>query len=75
MSVFNIKVNVPKLGPAECVAVLQEMLPGVDLSEVTPYLNKAVPLKQLLMVAEMARLDDDRLDGSRFAEALASIED
>jgi vesicle-fusing ATPase len=76
-SIFNLTVHVPKLDPEAAKTVLQELVPmsASDLAQCAGHLKKPIALKQLLMVAEMARNPDDtdKLDSDRFFECIHTV--
>jgi vesicle-fusing ATPase len=75
ISIFNLTVHIPKLEPKESRAVLQKLVPMTpdELDAVMEHLHKPIALKQLLMVAEMARNEDGSLDPMRFFECIHTV--
>jgi hypothetical protein len=63
------------LEPAESRAVLEKLVPmtTAELDAVMEHLHKPIALKQLLMVAEMARNEDGSLDPMRFFECIHTV--
>lgn len=77
VSTFHLSVNIPKLeGASESRAVLQEVvaMPPADLEAVCGNVTKPIAVKQLLMLAEMARSDDDTIEVARFVECLHTMQ-
>ena len=73
VSIFHINVHVPKLEPKAARVLLEKNFSAVDVDAVMGHLHKPVALKQLLMVAEMSRNDDDSLDPDRFFECIHTV--
>lgn len=65
----------PKLEPKESRAVLEKLVPmtSAELDAVMEHLHKPIALKQLLLVAEMARNEDGSLDPMRFFECIHTV--
>jgi len=76
VSIFHINVHVPKLDAAAARVLLERNFPAASkaqLDAVCGHLHKPVALKQLLMVAEMARADDDGVNPDRFFECIHTV--
>mmetsp|Transcript_17184 Transcript_17184/g.31186 ORF Transcript_17184/g.31186 Transcript_17184/m.31186 type:complete len:744 (+) Transcript_17184:68-2299(+) len=77
VSTFHLSINVPKLeNKDECRAVLQAAvpMPAADLDAVCANITKPVAVKQLLMLSEMARSEDEAIEVSRFVECLHTMQ-
>uniref|UniRef100_A0A7S2CV29 Vesicle-fusing ATPase n=1 Tax=Florenciella parvula TaxID=236787 RepID=A0A7S2CV29_9STRA len=77
VSTFHLSINVAKLqNKDECRAVLQEVvqMPLADLDAVCAEITKPLAVKQLLMLAEMARSEDDTIAATRFMECLHTMD-
>lgn len=69
---FNVKLSVPAL-PADCALTALRELGVSNVDEVAPVLSSiagGVPIKKLLLVAEMSMREDKSLDPARFTTTL-----
>jgi len=77
VSTFHLSINVPKLeNKNECKAVMQAVVPmsAADLDAVCANITKPVAVKQLLMLSEMARSDEETIEVARFVECLHTMQ-
>merc|ERR1711977_164215 len=72
---FNVRLNVPALSTDCCLKALQQ-LGATNAAEVAPSLGSisaGVPIKDLLLVAEMSMRSDRSLDPQRFTATLQDV--
>ena len=69
------QVHVPKLDPRASRAVLEKLVPMTpqELDAIASHLTKPIALKKLLLVAEMARQEDDSFSPDRFFECIHTV--
>lgn len=72
LDVFNVSLHVPPLTPTEATAALGQLgLPNVaEVAGVLAGVREPIPMKKLLLVAEMSLDASGRIDGARLAATL-----
>mmetsp|Transcript_22049 Transcript_22049/g.78557 ORF Transcript_22049/g.78557 Transcript_22049/m.78557 type:complete len:1089 (+) Transcript_22049:147-3413(+) len=72
---FNVSIHVPKLSaPAEIQAVLRELaVADADVAQISAAVTKPMGVKQLLMITEMARGENDAVNVNDFMDCLHTV--
>ena len=72
LDVFNVSLHVPPLTPTESTAALGQLgIPNVaEVAGVLAGVREPIPMKKLLLVAEMSLDASGRIDGARLATTL-----
>ena len=72
LDVFNVSLHVPPLTPTEATAALGQLgIPNVaEVAGVLAGVREPIPVKKLLLVAEMSLDASGRIDGARLAATL-----
>ena len=72
LDVFNVSLHVPPLTPTEATAALGQLgIPNVaEVAGVLAGVREPIPVKKLLLVAEMSLDASGRIDGARLATTL-----
>ncbi|KAG5179613.1 P-loop containing nucleoside triphosphate hydrolase protein [Tribonema minus] len=70
---FNVSLHVPQLQSGDEIRrVLQELVPmsPADMDSIAAAITRPIGIKQLLMITEMARTDEETVSSDRFLECL-----
>lgn len=76
VNAFNVSLHVPQLqGPDEIKTVLKELVPmsQADMDSIAAAITRPIGIKQLLMITEMARSDEETVSPLQFLECLHTV--